>query len=162
MVKKKTTKHYRRKLSPRVKKLIQLLQNDPDLTLAEAGKRAGFKGSFVTQTASNALRRTKARGIIIEEMDNRPGLKTPALLKKLEEGLDAKNTKFFSHKGVITDRVDCIDYSTRKGYLELAGRWRKLETTEEEDSQKTMVLLTDAQLAKIAAGKASPADFIND
>lgn len=156
MVKNKTKKSYRRKLSPRITKLIKILQHDPNLTLEEAGKRAGFKGKFVAQTASHSLHRTKARGIIIEEMDKFEKLGLPRLMAKLAEGLDAEKTEFYKGQAV----ADCIDYPTRKSYLELAGRWRKLETTEEEGEQRTMVMLTDAQLAKIAMGKATPADFI--
>lgn len=161
MLKRKTKKRHRLKLSPRVAKLIKILQRNPNLTLTEAGKRAGYKGRCLAQTASASLRRARARSIIIQEMDSRPKLQTPALLKKLEEGLDAKKTEFFAHKGVVKEKVHCVDFPTRKGYLELAGRWKKLEVPEEVETNRIMVTLTDAQLARIAARKASPKDFID-
>ena len=57
-----------------------------------------------------------------ELMEGRPGLKDEALLIKLEEGLEAQETKFFAHEGEVQDERTTTDYPTRRGYLELALR----------------------------------------
>jgi hypothetical protein len=45
------------------------------------------------------------------------------ILARLAEGLDATGIKFATHEGEITDFVECVDFETRRKYLELAAEW---------------------------------------
>jgi hypothetical protein len=53
-------------------------------------------------------------------MAKRMKLRPPALAIKLEQGLDATQTKLFAHEGVIMDERDLVDYGARHAYLSLA------------------------------------------
>lgn len=80
------------------------------------------------RAASAAATKTLERPEIVNALlaaHKAAGLDETYLTKKLKEGLDAKETKFFAHNGVVQDTRDTIDYGTRKGYLELAHKIRK-------------------------------------
>ena len=45
------------------------------------------------------------------------------IAKRISEGLDAIETKFFQHEGVITDQRDVIAWSERRQYAALAAEF---------------------------------------
>ena len=61
---------------------------------------------------------------LIELMDASPKLRNPALLRRLEEGLEANETKFFAHEGEVISTRDTVDYGTRHRYLDTALKLR--------------------------------------
>ena len=75
---------------------------------------------MLPQNVSRILTNDKVKERIKELMDQSPKLQLPSLLQKLEEGLEADETKFFAHEGEVTDERTTVDYVTRKGYLETA------------------------------------------
>lgn len=60
-------------------------------------------------------------------MDLRPATSLGGLLTKLEQGLDAKVTKFATHLGEITDEKEYEDKATQARYLEIASSWQGLD-----------------------------------
>lgn len=43
------------------------------------------------------------------------------IAKAIQEGLEAKETKFFQHEGIVTDERDVVSWSERRAYAELAA-----------------------------------------
>lgn len=107
----------RHRLTPKQRKAIQVIARDPDATLSEIGVKAGY-------TSPQHVVRALASPAVKAVMETDKRLKARALVRKLAEGLDAKETKFFSDKGIVTDKRDFIDYQTRHKYLETALRLR--------------------------------------
>ena len=122
------------KITKKQRALVAAKLANPDSTLAEAGRKAGYKGSdtAVSVSASRALKSANVRERFLAAMEGRKKLSDEALLEKLEEGLEARVTKFFSHEGRVVDQEDCIDFPTRGSYLTLAAKLKGLEVNKTE------------------------------
>lgn len=90
---------------------------NPNATLVQLAGMSGYSGS---QAVHATLNNKHVQARIREIMNMSPKLQVPALLAKLEEGLDAKETKFFSHLGEVVSEREVVDYKTRQGYLDTA------------------------------------------
>ena len=124
-----------RKLTPKQAKLARELLKNPEATLEELGSIVGYAQP---QGVYKALEKPHVQARVKELMDSSPKLQVPALLAKLEEGLDAKEIKFFADKGeVISERVT-VDYPTRLGYLDRALELQGLKQKDKEGSSVTM------------------------
>jgi hypothetical protein len=110
----------RRALTPQSRKLLEVLADNPDLTLQQAGELAGYPAKCAKVAAHKALKSKSVNTIWREMMERDPKLNTKALQKRLAEGLDAKKIQYFADKGVVTDERETIDYGTRATYLGLA------------------------------------------
>jgi len=56
-------------------------------------------------------------------LNNRPKVKGDYLKKlacRIDQGVDAKETKLFAHQGKVRDKVNLIDFRTRGFYTKLA------------------------------------------
>jgi hypothetical protein len=73
--------------------------------------------------AHNIMKRPAVQSALIAAQQA-AGISENFLTKKLKEGLDAKETKFFAHEGVVQDQRDVIDFNTRHRYLETAHKLR--------------------------------------
>lgn len=105
-----------KKLTRKQSKLVTARLRDPEATHREIGLQTGTIRSNVTRELNKPHVKLRIR----ELMDSRPKLRLPALLKRLEEGLESKKTQYFADKGNVVDERTDNDMSTRKGYLELA------------------------------------------
>lgn len=124
-----------RKLTPKQAKLAKELLKNPEATLEELGSIVGYAQP---QGVYKALEKPHVQARVKELMDSSPKLQVPALLAKLEEGLDAQEIKFFADKGeVISERVT-VDYPTRLGYLDRALELQGLKQKDKEGSSVTM------------------------
>ena len=94
---------------------------DPDASLSEIAKRSGYADKTNVHTALN---KPHVQDRIRDLMDANPNLTEAALAKKLEEGLQAKEIKFFAHEGEVVDERETVDYAVRHRYLETAADWR--------------------------------------
>jgi signal recognition particle subunit SEC65 len=110
----------RRRLTPRQRAVLKFVTEHPDATLEEIGIACGLSEEYPRQAAYDALNSKGVKSRMEMLMDARPALKDEALLVKLEEGLEAQETKFFAHEGEVVDERTTTDYPTRRGYLELA------------------------------------------
>lgn len=123
----------RRRVSPKVRKLIGALLDDPDLTLQKAGELAGYPAKNADKQASRALLSVSGQELFRREMAKRPKLHMSALAEKLEQGLDATQTKLFAHEGQIVDERELVDYGARHAYLSLATRLAGADPTNKID-----------------------------
>lgn len=113
----------KRKLTRKQEKLARAMVKDPNASLSQLADAAGYEGptksvKAVSVWKAGNLPHVKAR--VRELMETSPKLNVPALLTKLEEGLEATDTKFFAHKGKVVSKRETVDYATRKGYLDTA------------------------------------------
>ena len=112
---------------------------DPTATLDEIGRRAGYKSS-PRQKAWDALQDKGVKNEVERLMDKEEGLRMPSLLKKLNEGLDAKDTKFFQEKGVVKDTRDVVAWGERRQYLGMALELRGALRGNKDPNQAPMSL----------------------
>ncbi len=122
----KKKKVRKQRVSPKVRALIGELLDDPDITLKEAGEKAGWPNNSASN-AYQALRSPSARELFRREMEKRPGLRHSALAEKLEQGLAATTTKLFAHEGQIVDERELVDFGARATYLTLAAKLADLD-----------------------------------
>jgi hypothetical protein len=108
-------------VSPKVRRLVNILVDNPDMTLSKAGTKAGFLKN-PAQGAYAALKSASAQELFRREMAKRDGLQFSKLAEKLEQGLEATQTKFFAHEGQVVDERDVVDYGARHAYLALAAK----------------------------------------
>lgn len=113
----KPNKHTPMSVRRKQARLARERVKDPDATLRELAQRADYSDSA---NVSRSLKLPAVKQKVAELMDARPKLRDEALFKKLEEGLDAKTTKFFAHEGTVVDERETIDFPTRHKYLETA------------------------------------------
>ena len=91
--------------SAKERKLAKEVVADPDRTLGQLGVAAGYCPASAQSSAWRALQREDVKETIRDLMDKREKLRDPALLTKMEEGLEA------SRKGQA-------DFGIRHKYLE--------------------------------------------
>jgi hypothetical protein len=92
------------------RKRIKLLKGIAQgLNVSEAGRAAGYSHA---QSAHEAVRRMEN---FIPDVLNRIGCPIEKVLKKLDAKLDAKESKFFSNGGIVTDsrQVEAHDIQIR-------------------------------------------------
>ncbi len=124
-----------RKLTPKQAKLARELLKNPEATLEELGQIVGYSDAAHVHSE---LEKEHVKDRVKDLMDASPKLRVPALLAKLEEGLDAQEIKFFADKGeVISERVT-VDFPTRLGYLDRALDLQGLKQKDKEGSSVTM------------------------
>ena len=113
----KPGKKQQRGLSGRLNKLARARIKRPDATLKELAVETGYSGP---DTVCRALNSDAVKARIRELLEASPKLRVAALTRKLAEGLNATETKFFQHEGEVTDEREVVDYGTRHRYLETA------------------------------------------
>lgn len=151
------------RMTPRQCKTIRARLADPEATLEKIGLRAGYTRN-PRQHAWKVLNHPVIQRTMREEMDRWRRLKLGRLLNDLAKGLDAEETEFFAHEGHVIEKENCIAWGPRRDYLRLAFQLRgDLKTATEINVSETNILanLTDAQLALIARGKATPHQFMD-
>ena len=113
----------RQKLNKRQVKIARAYIKNPELSLRDLAKKGGYnKGSAFNnpRIAYRTLNLPHVKAYIREQMDMSPKLQIPGLLTKLEDGLEATETKFFAHQGEVISTRKVPDFATRKGYLDTA------------------------------------------
>ncbi len=100
--------------------------------------------------AHNFLKRPAVQSALLQAQ-KRAGISESYLTRKLKEGLDAKETKFFAHEGVVQDSRDIIDFNTRHKYLETAHKLRgDMQDGINKDSGAVIINITEISGAKPA------------
>ena len=113
----KPGKKQNRRPSKKARLLARARVKNPDATLQELADETGYSGP---DTVHRALNSESVKARIRELLEASPKLKVAALTRKLAEGLNATETKFFQHEGEVTDEREVVDYGTRHRYLETA------------------------------------------
>ena len=127
----KLTPEERRAMNKRLKEnkpltLIdkRIIKKSVDLGSLTAGVRAvrpEIKQPGVV--ASRMLQRPAVKSALVQAQQA-AGITDDYLTRKLKEGLDAHETKFFAHEGEVISRERVIDFGTRHRYLETAHKLR--------------------------------------
>ena len=119
-------------------------------SVAEAARIAGYSEKRAKQAGRESLLSVTVQSMIVQariELPNQ-GVTVDHLCKRIAEGLDAYETKFFAHKGQIRETVDFVDFGERLKYIRLAceilgilpGR---VNADEEHDSNHSNLNLRD-------------------
>ena len=106
-----------KRVSKKMAALARARVKNPEATLGELAEETGYSNQTSVWRALNTDT-VKAR--IRALLEASPKTKVKALLRKLEQGLEAKETKFFQHEGDVTETRETVDYATRHRYLETA------------------------------------------
>ena len=114
-----------KRLTRKQAKIARARVRNPDATQVEIGDKVGMTQPHVARELAKPHVQERIRQL----MDANPRLTEKALTKKLVEGLNAKETKFFAHEGVVVSTRNTIDYATRHRYLETALRLRGLASS---------------------------------
>ena len=104
-------------ISKQANRLAKARVKHPEASLKELAVESGYSGA---DTVCRALNSEPVKARIRELLEASPKLRVKALTRKLAEGLEATETKFFQHEGVVTDQRETVDYATRHRYLETA------------------------------------------
>jgi hypothetical protein len=116
--KKKATKN-RVKLKPRQVKLLEGLVEGKSMRSAALG--AGYSANTANH-ASDLLDTVGMRAALANLL-----APPEKIAQRINEGLDAMETKFFQFEGQVTDHRDVIAWSERRQYAELAARLKGLD-----------------------------------
>ncbi len=113
---KKTKRKKSAKVSVRQRKFLAEKLNGK--SSAEAARAAGYSES-VARKADVRITGNAAVQEAFKQLLDRAGITDEKLARRLAEGIDAKETKFFAHEGRVISTRTVIDYGTRHRYLEL-------------------------------------------
>lgn len=105
-----------KRLTANQKRIARARVKNPDASQREIGDIVGTSRPHVARE----LAKPHVKAYIRDMMDMSPKLQIPGLLKKLEEGLEATDTKFFANQGEVISERTTIDYATRRAYLDTA------------------------------------------
>lgn len=122
-----------RKLTQKERALVKALPEAK--SQAEAAITAGYSPNNPDQSAYQALRSVRRK---MPDLMDEIGLTDSALIQKyLVPALEAKETKFFSDKGIVLESRDVIAWGPRLQALQLAGKWKGIEREAESDHTRS-------------------------
>ena len=104
------------KLSPRKQKYVKARASG--MTKKDAALEAGYAESVSLRVANN-IETPDVRAAFAEIMRKR--ISPDKIARRIDEGLDAMETKFFQSEGVVTDSKEVIAWSERRQYAALAA-----------------------------------------
>ena len=107
-----------KKLTKKQAALVGAIVDPSVSTLAEAGRIAGYSER---QAAYEALQTTTVREYLSRFHSKMVagGIDDEKLIKRLNEALDAEETRFFQYLGKVIDSRDVVDHATRLKAVEL-------------------------------------------
>jgi len=148
-------KKRRLQLNEKRRKLLQGIGKG--LNVSEAGRLAGYGRP---QSAHYALNRIK---IHAPEILQRIGLLPEKLLKRLVQKLDAKETQFFSDKGIVMDRRRVVAHDIQLRAIDMLARmygfYPRNDHAEDDSDRPTgptvNLVIPDPRLAAAIAEKLS-------
>jgi hypothetical protein len=97
-------------------KRTKLLQNiGKGMNISEAGRASGYG------TAQSAHRALNRMGFYLPEILRRMNIPAEKVLKKLDDQMEAKETKFFAHQGIVLDSKEVVAHDIQhRAAIELA------------------------------------------
>ena len=106
-------------------------------SLTKAYVKAGFNQSEVARrqglhrsTINKKLKKAPVQQAIAETFE-RAGITDQKIAKRIAEGLNATETKFFQHEGIVQETREVIDYEKRHKYAVTALEVKKHIRAEE-------------------------------
>lgn len=107
------------KLNTRQQKYIDNLSKG--MTKKDAALAAGYAMSTALRVANNIERSSNVRDTFAKII--RKKIRAERIADRISEGLDAMETKFFQHEGIVTDSRDVIAWNERRQYASLAAEF---------------------------------------
>jgi len=115
----RATPRNRRRLRTNKKRMMLLKGISQGLNVSAAGRYAGYG------TAQSAHRALNRMALYLPAILEKIGLPAEKVLKKFKELLEAKETKYFSNQGIVTDcRVVPAHDIQLRAAIEVAKMWR--------------------------------------
>jgi len=121
----------KRKLTPREAKFFDLLAKNPTMTIADAGRQAGYAEATVQSGDLYRKVHGKPRNSLQLALE-KAGLTEEYIAKKLHEGTNAFVTKVhqekignnkYGNERYEYHKENQVDFKTRKEYIELIGKF---------------------------------------
>lgn len=105
-------------LSPRKRKYVKARAS------GKSKKVAGLQAGFSESMAENAKARIETEDVL-QAFQKLIRSKIPAqkIVDRINEGMDAQETKFFQKDGLVTDSRDVIAFGERRAYTALAAEY---------------------------------------
>ena len=138
----------------RRKKFVRAFADPNSPTFANgrsSAMAAGFAESGASGTAARLLEEPEVRDSVLRAQEG-IGVDADYLSRKLKHALNAKEVRFFSSEGIVTDQREVSDNHTRLKALELAHRLRG-DFPKDEPVQLASLIL------KIGHGPATPEEW---
>lgn len=104
-------------LTPKKRRYIQERLKHPLKSKKDCAIAAGYSPNTAHNVAAKVERGCREK--LMESM-KRHGISDDYLIKRLKEGLNAKDTKYFAHEGRVRDKKTSIDHNARRSYLDMA------------------------------------------
>lgn len=107
-----------RRLSPRRQKLLAgLIEN-------KSGYKAAIEAGYAPGTAKNIRAEVLEKPAVKKALTDllRDAVPDSLFARRVREGVDALETKFFAEKGLVRSEREVIDFDERRRYLELVAR----------------------------------------
>lgn len=158
------------KMTPKQRELTKQTLENPDATVAERGAASGFatkvkRGVVVSPGAQKALASKAVRSAIELALDA-AGADLASAAKVVAQAQQANETKFYAFEGRVVDKRVVVDHPTRLAAAKLNLEARKVvgggAAGQGGPTFNVFSKLTTIQIAQIADGKASLADFAKD
>lgn len=106
--------------------------------------QAALAAGYAPSTAkSDVYQMPAVRSALVELMDQR-GLGDDKLLAKLEEKLEAKETKFFAHEGQVVETRDVVAHGIQLQALDIALKLKRLYPERAEAPQGPFTLIVNS------------------
>lgn len=138
----------RKKLTKAQERLARAVVKNPDAGNGMLADKTGYSDG---EHVRRALKLPHVQERIQHLMESHPATCPEGLHKKLVEGLDAQETKFFSFEGEVTDTRTVIDFNTRHKYLETAAEWAGISEKRVKISQDEAAPLSLEMAVKVLA-----------
>ncbi len=144
-------------LSRRQQALARLAVARPDLSDTEIMRLAGYTGTKHGKDAP--LKNPAVRLYMSQHLDD-AGATLASSARVIAEAQNAREVKFFTHEGKVTDERVVVDHVTRLKAARLNGEYRNEFNQRERREGDWAKDLTDEQLAKVASGELDPATLM--
>jgi len=117
------------------------------LNATASAKAAGYKARSDVNFGAIGAQNYRKLQKQIEKWIEEEGLSESRIKRKLFEGLDAKETRFFAFQGIVEDEREVISWTERRKYLELVMKMKGMlvEKFEITGSDELIKRLTDAE-----------------
>lgn len=109
--------------------------SDTFMHATNSARAAGYSGKNEANYAEVGYRNKKALQPQINEWLDEEGLSDNALKLKLVELLDAKETKFFSHEGLVVEEREITAWGTQTKALDMAMKMKGMYSPEKHEHE---------------------------
>src|SRR3990167_1287648 len=155
----------KKRLTPRERALVRQIIKNPHRSQARISRSAGYSCQTSDNNFKKILARPRVKNYLDHLMEQSKILNRVDLLKDLEAGVKATETKFWAHEGKVSDQRVVRDYKTRLEYIRMAFQLRgdlKLNEADTGQVNNIMMLVSDANLALVLQGKMRLEDAIRE